>query len=78
MFAIRQGAWKLVLGRGSGGFSAPKRLPIEKGDAEGQLYHLDEDPNESSNRYHEKPEHVNRLKGLLDKFQKAGYSRSAH
>ena len=78
MFAIRQGAWKLVLGRGSGGFSAPKRLPIEKGDAEGQLYHLDEDPKESSNRYHEKPEHVNRLKGLLDKFQKAGYSRSAH
>jgi hypothetical protein len=26
MFAIRQGDWKLALGRGSGGFSDPKKL----------------------------------------------------
>jgi len=68
-FSIRQGPWKLILGRGSGGFSGytpPKDAPP------GQLYHLDEDPSESKNLYRERPEVVERLRSQLEEYREQG------
>lgn len=78
VFAIREGDWKLILGRGSGGFTHPRRIAKDQlgaGDPPGQLYHLGMDPAESRNLYHAHPEVVERLEGLLDKMRKEGRSR---
>ncbi len=74
MFAIRQGSWKLIVGRGSGGFTNPRRIKPKPGEAKGQLYNLAEDPTEENNLYLEKPEVVKRLGMLLDKYRKSGRS----
>ena len=69
LFAIRQGNWKLILSKGSGGFSrykAPADAPA------GQLYHLGDDPAEQINRYSEKPQIVEKLTRLLE------LTRSSH
>ena len=66
VFAIRQGNWKLILGKGSGGFTrykAPADAPA------GQLYHLGDDPDEMRNLYSEKPEIVEQLSELLKKVR---------
>jgi arylsulfatase A len=71
MFAIRQGEWKLALGKGSGGFSDPKTLP----GPGGQLFNIDKDPGETSDLYDKHPEVVKRLTALLDKYKREGRSR---
>ncbi len=75
MFAVRQGPWKLALGLGSGGFSEPRTVEPEPGEAEGQLYNLDDDPAEQHNRWLDKPDVVRRLTALLERYQAAGRSR---
>ena len=60
-FAIRKGDWKLIEGRGSGGFTRPRSID-EPG---GQLYNLADDPRETSNLYAEKSEKVAELQELL-------------
>ncbi len=75
MFAIRQGPWKLIEGRGSGGFTAPQRRDVGADAPPGQLYHLDQDPQETENLYDERPEVVERLNALLDAYRAQGYSR---
>jgi arylsulfatase A-like enzyme len=75
-FAIRRGDWKLILGRGSGGFSEPRVVEPQPGEATGQLYNLAQDPAETSNAYREHPEVVQELSGLLRKFQEEGRSRN--
>lgn len=75
MFAIRQGEWKLILGRGSGGFSQPKRIEPKPGEPEGELYHLSKDPAESTNLYQKHPEMVASLSALLHKYRQQGHSR---
>lgn len=75
LFAIRQGPWKLIEGRGSGGFTAPARRAVSAGDPQGQLYHLADDPGETNNLYVEQPEIVRRLQALLDRYRKTGRSR---
>ena len=70
-FAVRQGPWKLILGRDSGGFTGytpPQDAPA------GQLYNLAEDPGESQNRYDFEPEIVERLAALWQHYQKKGRS----
>ncbi len=74
MFAIRQGSWKLIVGRGSGGFTNPRRIKPKPGEPKGQLYNLAEDPTEKNNLYLEKPEVVARLGKLLEKYRKSGRS----
>ncbi len=74
MFAIRRGNWKLILGRGSGGFTAPRRYVPEIGEPAGQLYDLSEDPSETTNLYLDYPELVNDLSELLERYMKAGRS----
>ncbi|MEE2948061.1 MAG: arylsulfatase [Verrucomicrobiota bacterium] len=72
-FAIRKGRWKLLLCRGSGGWSPPreaeavkKQLPIL------QLYNLANDPKESKNLYAEFPDRVEELVGELAKAFRNG------
>jgi arylsulfatase A-like enzyme len=66
LFAVRQGEWKLIFGKGSGGFSRYK----PPADApKGQLYNLKADPGERNNLYREQPEVVSRLTALLDQAQ---------
>ena len=75
MFAIRKGEWKLIEGRGSGGFTQPARIEVQAGEPEGQLYNLTDDPSESNNLYLERPEVVNELQALLDEARQAGRTR---
>ncbi len=75
MFAIRQGPWKLILGRGSGGFTEPKKLEPSSGEPVGQLYNLDDDPAETRNLYLKKPKLVEELTALLDQYREQGHSR---
>jgi arylsulfatase A-like enzyme len=70
MFAIRQGRWKLVLGRGSGGNAQP---PDGDGPA-GQLFDLAADPEETQNLYLRESRVVARLTALLEKYQREGRS----
>ena len=60
-FAYRQDQWKLILALGSGGWSSPKETEMPAGSAKAQLYDLSQDPGETTNLYHEKPEIADRL-----------------
>ncbi|MBI3680226.1 MAG: arylsulfatase [Acidobacteria bacterium] len=75
LFSIRQGEWKLALGRGSWGFSEPRRIEPKAGEAEGELYNLAADPGEIENLYLKHPEIVRKLMALLDQYKSAGRSR---
>jgi len=78
MFAIRAGDWKLIEGRGSGGFTAPAEIDpetLEPGAPVGQLYNLAEDPAEQHNLYNERPEVVEALKAQLERIRNEGRSR---
>ena len=69
VFAIRQGDWKLILGRGSGGFTQyrpPDDAPV------GQLYNLVSDPGEQENLYRDRTDEVERLTALLDEAVERG------
>ncbi|WP_430817486.1 sulfatase family protein [Carboxylicivirga sp. RSCT41] len=67
-FAIREGHWKLIDAKGSGGWS----LPEDKCDAcpPQQLYNMLTDAEEKKNLYHDKPEVVSRLNKLLNPYKK--------
>jgi len=71
-FCIRQGKWKLIAGRGSGGWT---RVKTQKTDPPGQLYDMTADPSEKKNLWRENPDVVKRLTALLEKYRKRGYSR---
>ncbi len=75
MFAIRQDGWKLILGRGSGGFTPPRRYEPKPGEPAGQLYNLADDPAEQNNLYDQEPAVVARLTALLEQYQAEGRSR---
>ena len=72
--SIRQGRWKFLDHRGSGGNNyerspqlRPYALLNTAPDAPGQLYDLETDPGETRNLYFEQPEIVSRLQQLLKK-----------
>lgn len=83
MYAIRSGKWKLVLGQGSGGFHVfadkPQKIGIPTQGKEivdgmpGQLYHMENDPQETNNVYVEHPEIVNALTAILIDTIKAAH-----
>ncbi|MEO8659512.1 MAG: arylsulfatase [Bryobacteraceae bacterium] len=75
LFAIRQAAWKLVDGRGSGGFSEPAFYQPKAGEPEGELYHVLADPAEKNNLFLQRPEIARQLKALLEKYKADGRSR---
>lgn len=78
--AIRQGPWKYLDHRGSGGNGYDKgemqrfALPDTAPEAPGQLYNLATDPGETTNLYFKEPETVKKLKALLDATKAAGRS----
>ncbi len=75
-FAIRKGPWKLVLGNlGSGGFTEPRQSPPAANGPQGQLYHLEQDPEEKTNRWEQEPQIVAELRQALDETRTAGRSR---
>lgn len=74
--AIRQGPWKLIRGRGSGGFiNEPTQRDPEPGEPEGQLYNLAEDPREQNDLYAEYPQVVDRLSALMGRYKRQSRSR---
>jgi arylsulfatase A-like enzyme len=75
LFAIRQGHWKLIAGRGSWGFSEPRRIEPKPGEPEGELYNLAADPGETDNLFSKETAKVRELTVLLDKYKSQGYSR---
>jgi arylsulfatase A len=75
VFAIRQREWKLIEGRGSGGFSEPKKYEPKPGEPKGELYNLAKDPQEDNNVYLSEPGRVAALTALLDKYRREGRSR---
>ena len=68
VFAIRVENWKLILGKGSGGFTRFK--PAADAPA-GQLYDLASDPGEQNNLFEKYPDVVNDLTRELDKIRAA-------
>jgi hypothetical protein len=77
MFSIRDRQWKLVMGRGSGGFSIPRKIDPKPGEPEGELYDMTTDPGETNKLYAAGPEVVHRLRSLLERYQNEGRSRPA-
>jgi arylsulfatase A-like enzyme len=73
-FAYRYGKWKLLLARGSGGWSSPTENEVEAGALEAQLYDMGNDVGETNNLYTEKPEVAERLLALLASDVNAGRS----
>ncbi len=72
-FAYRQGDWKLILARGSGGWSAPNEKK-SKAEGEAQLYNLKADPSEENSLYTSKPDIAKQLLEQLKRDVKAGRS----
>lgn len=79
-FQIRQGAWKYLDHRGSGGNNYQRgalkkyAVPDTAPEAPGQLYDLATDPGETTNLYFEKAERRKQLAALLTKLKKSGRS----
>jgi arylsulfatase A-like enzyme len=79
--AIRQGDWKYLDHKGSGGNNYKKNkrlarlaLPEALPDAPGQLYNLKSDPGEITNVYDQHPEIVRELKAKLEATKASGRS----
>jgi arylsulfatase A-like enzyme len=71
LLAVRRGPWKLIFGKGSGGWT--------KGhdDQPAQLYNLDDDLGEKENLYAERPELVTQLNQLMQNLVQRGRSTEA-
>jgi len=75
MFAVRQGAWKLELCPGSGGWSEPRDPAARKaGSPPTQLYNMEQESDEQKNLQAEHPEIVDKLMKLLERYVAEGRS----
>jgi len=73
-FGYRQGKWKLLLAKGSGGWSSPTEREMPEDATKGQLYDLEKDPAETTNLYETHPEVVAKLLAQLETDIKSGRS----
>jgi arylsulfatase A-like enzyme len=73
-FAIRQGDWKLILCRGSGGWSLREPAATKQNLPPVQLYNLRDDPGETKNLAEGHTNVVERLRELLAGYQRDGRS----
>ncbi|MCK4579146.1 MAG: arylsulfatase [Candidatus Marinimicrobia bacterium] len=71
LFALRNGEWKFIDGRGSGGWSYEGK----ETEPPGQLYNLTNDPGETANLYNQYPEKVEEMKNMLEMYKKEQRSR---
>ncbi len=69
MKSVRQGPWKLIMGKNSGGFGMARKVSTA-----GQLYNLATDPGEMTNLYTKHPEKVKALTAIYEKYAAAGRS----
>lgn len=60
-FAYRQGKWKLLLAKGSGGWTTPREKDVLENTPIAQLYNIEIDPGETNNLYESEPEIVQQL-----------------
>ncbi|MGJ8695571.1 MAG: sulfatase family protein [Verrucomicrobiaceae bacterium] len=65
-FAYRMGKWKLLLAKGSGGWSSPKENQVPKGSPKAQLYDMEADPGETKNLYQSHPDVAAKLLAQLE------------
>ncbi|MCP5536219.1 MAG: arylsulfatase [Akkermansiaceae bacterium] len=65
-FAYRQGKWKLLLARGSAGWTGPKENQLPEDAPKAQLYDMEKDPGETKNLYETNPEVAARLLAQLE------------
>ena len=73
-FAYRQGKWKLLLAKSSGGWSAPTERKAAKNAPKAQLYDMEQDSAETTNLYDTHPEVVERLLSQLESDITSGRS----
>ncbi len=66
-FAYRTRRWKLILARGSGGWTSPRENEVPPGTPEAQLYDMVEDPGEQRNLYLQRPDVARELLELLER-----------
>ena len=64
-FAYRQENWKLLLAKGSGGWTSPTEKQVEAGSPVAQLYDMKKDPGETTNLFLSHPEVVERMLNQL-------------
>ena len=64
-FGYRQGKWKLLLAKGSGGWSSPNEKQSKNALA-AQLYDIEADPGETTNLYESQPDVAARLLEQLE------------
>ncbi|MCX6939169.1 MAG: sulfatase-like hydrolase/transferase [Verrucomicrobia bacterium] len=74
LFAIREGAWKLNLFRGSGGSLAPARLVPQAGEPPFELYDMQRDWRETTNVHDQHRDIVERLKATATTLVRDGRS----
>lgn len=70
-FAIREGKWKYIDCRGSGGWS----YSGNESEPTAQLYDMESDPREKNNLIEKYPDIAKRLKDMLEKQKQEGRSR---
>jgi arylsulfatase A len=75
VFALREGPWKFVPSRGSGGFSTPKTVKITSGEPSTQLYHLTNDPSETHNLSATEPARITEMAARLSAIQASDHTR---
>jgi len=76
--AIIQGDWKLIFGSGKGGISG-RYFKQQIDDSalnglKGELYNLKDDPSEKNNLYDKRPDIIESLTKLMDKYKREGRS----
>lgn len=65
-FAYRMGKWKLLLSKGSAGWTSPTEKQMGEESPKAQLYDLESDPGETTNLYESHPEVAARLLAQLE------------
>ena len=73
-FAYRQGKWKLLLAKGSGGWTSPTEAQATNSPHDAQLYDLEADPGETRNLYESNPEVASKLLAQLESDVNRGRS----
>jgi arylsulfatase A len=79
-FQVRQGNWKYLDHKGSGGNNYEEEilkkyvLPETEADAPGQLYNLTDDPGETTNLYFDEAEKRKELQQILQQSKSSGRS----